>query len=163
MPPYLTHIEIWKTLWPMPLAALFVSALICTLSWKREGLKERFVVLASFAMLGLVTGYLTGFSRTPAVGAVLPAVLSLLGGVTAFILGRSRESRLLVGSMLFVFSLTLVIGSSWGAIMRDGAEQFDQSEQTLKQRAYIEAEVNAFRKELGLPPLHDVRPRTEKK
>jgi hypothetical protein len=163
MPPYLTHAETWKALWPMPLAALLVSALICSLFWKRGDLKELFVVLASFSMLGLVAGYLTGFSRAPAVGAVLPAVLSLLGGVTAFILGRSRESRLLVGTMLFVFSLTLVIGSSWGAIMRDHAERFDQSEQTLMRRAYIESEVNAFRKELGLPPLPDVRAPKEEK
>ena len=153
MPPYLTHAEAWKALWPMPLTALVLAALVSSLAWKRKNFVERFVVLASFSMLGLVTGYLTGFSRTAAVGAVLPAVLSLLGGVTAFILGRSQESRLLVGSMMFVFSLTLVMGSAWGSIMRDYADRVDQSEQVLMHRAYIESEVNAFRNELGLPPL----------
>jgi hypothetical protein len=146
----------------MPLTALVLAALVSSLAWKRKNFVERFVVLASFSMLGLVTGYLTGFSRTAAVGAVLPAVLSLLGGVTAFILGRSQESRLLVGSMMFVFSLTLVMGSAWGSIMRDYADRVDQSEQVLMHRAYIESEVNAFRNELGLPPLPAKPPREEK-
>ena len=47
----------------------------------------------------------------------------------------------------------LLVGSAWGAIMRDYAERFDQSEHMLMKRAFIESEVNAFRQEHGLTPL----------
>ncbi|HEU5323021.1 MAG TPA: hypothetical protein VFX28_19605 [Methylomirabilota bacterium] len=152
MPPYLLHEAAWKALWPMPVAAVVVAAVLL-LACDRGHRREAFVVLAAFAMLGLVTGYLTGLSRQPVVGAVLPAVLSLLGGVTAFVVGRSRESRAMVGAMLFTFALTLLVGTSWGAVMRDHGERHAQSVQALERQAYIESEVNAFRQALGLPPL----------
>jgi hypothetical protein len=88
-------------------------------------------------------------------------VLSLLGGLAAFSLGRSRESRVLVGGLLFVFSASLLVGTAWGAIMRDAVEQYNRSEHALMQQAFIESSVNAFRKQRGLPPLSATKPEKE--
>lgn len=81
MPPYLTNTESWKSLWPIVLVALglaLFSAMLAADSGQRKTqIKELFFVLTAFSMLGMVTGYLSGFSREPALNAVLPAVLSL--------------------------------------------------------------------------------------
>jgi uncharacterized membrane protein len=137
----------------MPFAAIVLSFVIVLIAGNRGERRELLTVLTSFSMLGIVTGYLTGFSREPAVSAVLPAVLSLLGGLTVFVVGKSRESRGMVSLTMFVFSLMLLLGSSWGAVMRDVAEKYKQSEQFLDQQAYSEAQVNEFRRKLGLSPL----------
>jgi uncharacterized membrane protein len=153
MPPYFFQMEVWKALWPMPFAAIVLSFVIVLIAGNRGERRELLIVLTSFSMLGIVTGYLTGFSREPAVGAVLPAVLSLLGGLTVFVVGKSRENRGMVSLTMFVFSLMLLLGSSWGAVMRDVAEEYERSERFLAQQVYIEAQVNEFRRELGLSPL----------
>ena len=130
--------------------------------------KEYFLVFLSFSMLGIVTGYLTGFSREPAVGAVLPAVLSLMGGLLVFMVGKDASNRKILCSSMFLFSLMLLIGSGWGSVMRDkavyfletraaAAEALKKSELYLKQQAFIESQVNEFRKNLDLPPLSQVK------
>jgi predicted neutral ceramidase superfamily lipid hydrolase len=115
--------------------------------------KELFMVVLAFSVLGIVTGYLTGFSREPAISAVLPAVLSLMGGLMIFLVGRNQESRGIVSISMFVFSFMLLMGAGWGAVMRDVSEEYKKSEIYLKQQAFIESEVNEFRKNLGLGPL----------
>lgn len=102
-------------------------------------------------MLGLVAGYLTGYSRQPAVGAVLPAVLSLIGGLAVFLVGKDKTSRSVVSLSIFAFSISLVLGVSWGAVMRTTAEEYKKSETYLKQRAYIEKQVRDFRRAYNLP------------
>ena len=88
MPSYLINAEVWKSLWPIVLVALglasFVALLVCMNKQRKELFRELFFVLTAFSMLGMVTGYLSGFSREPALGAVLPAVLSLMGGASSF-------------------------------------------------------------------------------
>jgi len=153
MPPYLENIEGWKSLWPI---FVFVAALATGVTYvagKKGQRKELFLVLLAFSMLGMTTGYLTGFSRESAVGAVLPAVLSLMGGLLVFLVGQNKESRGVVSMSMFIFAVTLLIGTGWGAIMRDTYEKFQKSELYLQQEAFIESEVNKFRKSRDLPPL----------
>ncbi len=47
--------------------------------------------------------------------------------------------------------------------MRETAEEYKRSERYLKQRAFIESEVNEFRENLGLEPLHKVAEKSKKK
>lgn len=153
MPFYLTNVGLWKCLWPILLIVVILASGIAFLAGKSGQRRELFFVVAAVSMLGIVTGYLAGFSRAPAIGTVLPAVLSLMGGLVIFLVGRNSESRVIVSVSILAFSLTLLIGGGWGAVMRDTAEQYKKSEIYLKQRAFIEAEVNEFRKNLDLPPL----------
>lgn len=151
MPPYLTHVESWKAVWPLPVAATLLTAMIYLAVRPKAERTEFVVLLLAFTMLGIVAGYLTGFSRQPAVGAVLPAVLSLIGGLAVFLVGKDKASRLIVGLSVLAFSISLVLGTAWGAVMRDVAEEYKKSETYLKQRAFIESQVREFRESLGLP------------
>jgi hypothetical protein len=76
-----------------------------------------------FCLLGFVTGSIMSNSREPAVNAVLPAALTLLGGVAAFVVGQSDEARQLTVSCLVLgFALCLYIGSDYGATLRDNID-----------------------------------------
>ena len=151
MPPYLVHFETWKAFWPLPVTAIVLTALFFSIVRPKEGKRDIALMLAAFSMLGVVTGYLTGFSRSPAIGAVLPAVLSLVAGLAVFLMGRDASSRTIVALCVLIFSIGLPLGTGWGALMRDTAEDYAMSEQVLKQRALVEAEVREFREALGLP------------
>ena len=74
-------------------------------------------------MLGMVTGYLAGYSREPTLGTVLPSVLSLMGGLVVYLVGKESTSRVIVSVSMFVFALSLLIGCGWGAIMRGTVEE----------------------------------------
>lgn len=151
MPPYLKHVEGWKALWPLPVSAILLAILFFFIIRPRQERIEFILMLLAFSMLGLVAGYLTGFSRESAVGAVLPAVLSFIGGLAVFLIGKDKAHRTTVSLSVLTFSLSLLLGTSWGSIMRDTAEEYKKSEIYLKQRAFIEAEVRDFRQSLDLP------------
>lgn len=153
MPPYLTHIEMWKSIWPIPLTAMLITFILFILAGKYEDRKGLVLVLLSFSMLGLVTGYLTGFSRESAVGAVLPSVLSLFGGLAVFLIGKNKESRIITSLAVLSFAISLVLGTSWGSIMRQSWEEGKISKEYLQRQALIEVEVNEFRENLGLKPI----------
>ena len=155
MPPYLTHVENWKALWPLPVTVLILTAIFFAIVRPREAKRDLVLLLAAFSMLGLGAGYLTGFSRSPVVGAVLPAVLSLVAGLAVFLMGKDAASRVIVSLSVLIFSVSLVLGTSWGAVMRQAAEDYATSEPVLKQRALMEAELREFREALGLPPVPD--------
>lgn len=161
MPPYLTHLESWKALWPLPVTVLLLTALFFGIVRPKEAKRDVVLLLAAFSMLGLVAGYLTGFSRSPAVGAVLPAVLSLVAGLAVFLMGKDAANRAIIGLTVLIFSISLVLGTTWGAVMRQTAEDYAASEPVLKQRALVEAEVREFREALGLPPDSDAPLRTK--
>ena len=151
MPPYLTHIEAWKAVWPLPITAILFTIVFLVVVRPKSERADFIILILAFSMLGLVAGYLTGFSRQPAVGAVLPAVLSLIGGLAVFLVGRDKASRTVVGLCVLIFSMNLVLGTGWGAVMRSTAEEYRKSETYLKQQAFIEAQVRDFRESLGLP------------
>src|SRR5262249_1936827 len=86
---------------------------------------ERFLsmLLAAFAfsLLGFVTGDLLANSREAAVGAVLPAVLTLLGGVVAYTIGSKglqTASVTVSAGILVCFTLSLLVGSVFGTRLR---------------------------------------------
>jgi hypothetical protein len=45
-----------------------------------------------FSIIGMVSGYLTGLSRVGAVSALVPAGLTLVGGVAVYLFGRGGQS-----------------------------------------------------------------------
>ena len=70
-------------------------------------------------MLGFVTGQVMGQSRESAVGTVVPAVLTLLGGVAVYVVGsKGVEVQANVSAMVLCFAVTLLIGTLFGSKMR---------------------------------------------
>lgn len=70
-------------------------------------------------MLGMVVGQTTGNSREAAVGAVMPAILGLVGGIMVYLLGTtSRRTQVLVALAIIALTSNLVVGIFWGAKSR---------------------------------------------
>lgn len=159
MPPYLTHLASWQALWPIPLAVVLLSALGYALIRPKEGGQDLILGLAAFSMLGLVSGYLTGFSRVPAVGAVLPAALSVVAGLAVFMLGKDKAIRALVSLSVLIFSTSLVLGTTWGAAMRQTSEEYLRSQKHQEDLALIEVQVREYRQALGLPAAPALEPK----
>jgi hypothetical protein len=67
-------------------------------------------------LIAFTAGYLTGISRAPAVGNVIPAVLALIGGLNIYLFGIEAKNRALVGYSVFLFSLVFFYGV-WGGVL----------------------------------------------
>ena len=111
--------------------------------------------MLGFAVLGTTTGFLTGMSRSPAVGTVLPAVLSLVGGIAVFMLGKDGLVRDLVSRSVVALSVCIIVSALWGALERSAWEEFvsfrKANIETLKRQAVVEAVMRDYRRKLGLP------------
>jgi hypothetical protein len=104
---------------------------------------------------GLVSGYLTGISRVPAVTALVPAILTFIGLILVYLVGRSGHLRMSVtGFCIVVFTISLLLGTSLGSISRERKEDADirTSVEHLKMKTDSEFLVRRYRKGLGLPP-----------
>jgi hypothetical protein len=71
-------------------------------------------------IVAFIAGYLTGISRAPAVGNVIPAVLALIGGLNIYLFGVEARNRALVGYSVFLFSLVFFYGVWGGVLDREG-------------------------------------------
>jgi hypothetical protein len=97
-------------------------------------------------LVAFTAGLLTGLSRAPAVGTVLPAVLALIGGLNVYIFGTENKFKLVVGYCVSVFVFMLLLGMQTGALQREHrreARLIDQSEQEVR--------IRDIRRRLDLP------------
>jgi hypothetical protein len=97
------------------LGALFIR----TFRLARKDFRLLLLVLFSFSLLGFVTGQIMGQSREPAVMGVLPAVLTLLGGIAIYLVGaKGLQTQALVAAMVSCFALALLTGVHFGGRLR---------------------------------------------
>jgi hypothetical protein len=85
---------------------------------KRNALPAILFSIPTF-FVAYVAGYLTGISRAPAVGNLVPSLLVLIGGLNIYLFGTSRENIALVGYSVFIFTLVLFFGFEVGVIDRE--------------------------------------------
>jgi hypothetical protein len=130
MPTYLADPSFWKSIWPLLLFALLSSF---TIAWLFIGLshqrlfRQTFPVVLAFSILGMAAGNLTGLSREPAVGAVVPGILALVGGTFAYLIGSTaRVQQMLVALGITALSTNLLVGVYWGSKTR-ALFEIDQS------------------------------------
>ncbi|MGM4887043.1 hypothetical protein AB7813_29625 [Tardiphaga sp. 20_F10_N6_6] len=93
------------------------------------------------SLVAFVAGYLTGVSRSPAVGTIIPAVLTLVGGLNIYLFGIDVKNRSLVGFSVFLFTLFLFYGVQAGSYHREigrEARLIFLSEQERKIRIFRE-------------------------
>jgi hypothetical protein len=91
------------------------------------------------ALIGYLTGYLTGISRAPAVGSIVPAVLVLIGGLNIYFFGTDGKNKAIVGYTIFIFALLLLYGVQVGVLDREVgrvARFVDLSDQEKEIRNY---------------------------
>jgi hypothetical protein len=88
------------------------------------GLIEYCVVLLAVGFTGIVVGYLGGLSRTSAVGNIVPAVLTLAGGLSVYLFGLKRPESKVTNLAFLAFVLAFFIGYSYAANLRTDDEAF---------------------------------------
>ncbi|SDB16600.1 hypothetical protein [Bauldia litoralis] len=85
--------------------------------------RDRFLAFAGIAVplavVAFATGYLTGLSRQPAVTATIPAVLTLIGGVFAYVSAARPEARAPMGLGIILFALILVLSTNYYSAARE--------------------------------------------
>jgi hypothetical protein len=124
MPAYLSSEYVWVTLVIQVTVAVLTSAGLLLLA-RRKGSKvstfDMYVAILALAFIGIIAGYMTGLSRTPVVGAILPAILSVIGGLVLFIVTRDAAPgfRALTSAGTIALMLNLLIGSLWGSLSRE--------------------------------------------
>lgn len=141
---------IWKTLGAAVLLSLLNTVCIGILSYV-VGFRVRdwIVLIFSLSLLGITAGWLTGNSRDPAVGAVVPAMLTFVGGLSTYIAIQKSERQKSTYMPTVVASCTLALagmfflGTLWGATNRS---VFDDPE--VKFQQMLDEEQNRFRLEL---------------
>lgn len=87
-----------------------------------------FLINLGFSFMGLSIGILTGWSSSPVVGVVIPALLTFYGGMVSysFLFKKEKSSQLnsivLSGSLISI-SFFLIIGTDYGTSIRVKAER----------------------------------------
>lgn len=107
----------------------------------------------TFGLLGIVIGMTLATSRTPAVDAVLPGVLTFAGALAAYLVTRKGAHVGVATVAVVAFALHLFLGSVLGALQRGRAEAAAFDPERLRWQADVEFTVNAYRDALGLAPL----------
>ena len=128
--------------WLTPIAVSFVIALIVAAVGyvldTNSGSSFRHLLFATFAfsLLGFVVGLLLGDSREGVVGSIIPAVLTFIGGIAAFVVtanGASSQSG--ISAILICLTFSLLVGSIFEIRLRIEYEVAQQSPASLGERA----------------------------
>lgn len=78
-----------------------------------------FLAVFGFSILGFVTGELLGDSRESVVGSIVPAVLTLLGAIVAYIISsKGVRAQTAVSASLICFTFCFLLGSLFGIQLR---------------------------------------------
>ncbi|MGD1877185.1 MAG: hypothetical protein ACFB13_06760 [Kiloniellaceae bacterium] len=136
-------------IWPFPIAAVLVAAALALLGvgW-RKSFHPLFCALFGFAILGLVVGMLSGLSRESVMGAVMPAVLSFVGGGAAFMMKNGPIARKTVGLCVVAFSFSILIGTNWGSTTRFYFEHWQKSVEQRKSEVAARLELERYENRL---------------
>lgn len=141
MPAYLSLYQI-HLLWPILLGAAVIGGLATGLAWmvlrSNKVLTVRFsqiaLVATSFSLLGLTVGFLSGGSRESILGQVIPASLSLVGALSAYIVAKQTSAQPVVTASAATLALGILVGAFWGAEHRN---QIMNSRLTIDKRAHL--------------------------
>jgi hypothetical protein len=98
-------------------------------------------------LLAYMAGYLTGISRSPAIGNTIPAALALLGGLNLYIFGTEAKNRGFIAYSIVLFALVLLYSVQVGAIERESGR-----EARLIALSEQERRIRFFRANRDLPP-----------
>jgi hypothetical protein len=148
-----------------------VVVIVCLIGIGQKYLKETnnlaLPISVTFAIAGIVLGYFVGASRESVIAALVPAVLTLIGGIAAYVFSKDGllEIRTVAGYGLAALLLGALSGTVHGQSVRAAslaAEAVAQQQRDEATRRYEEWKLNYekvelplrlenLRKQLGLP------------
>jgi hypothetical protein len=127
---------------------------------------DNLLILLCFSSLGATAGILAASSDSSAVAPLLPAVLSLVGGLATFLVTRQGAGgvlptdRMIIAASVTSLSLALFVGAMIGAEMRSRADAYRESADYKKFLVDVEREVEAYKRSVS---LKDAAPDGDKK
>ena len=108
----------------------FAVSLVCSIRWSRPNGAVRPTARGSDLMayagicvpltaIAFATGFLTGFSRQPAVTATIPAILTLLGGIFAYVTAARPSANGPIAVGVVLFSMVLIFSTNYYSSVRE--------------------------------------------
>lgn len=88
---------------------------------------ETTLYASAFAFLGAIAGFMTGNSRSSAVGDLVPAVLALFGALSAALLATNSPYRALATSCAVSLAAATFIGTTFGTQYRVTSQNSTQA------------------------------------
>lgn len=138
-------------------AAIIVGALFWFVGlffWWDPGSQEAFAQSVffgfPFSVLGVTVGVVTSLSREPAAAAVLPAILSLVGGVCVFLVSKGGRSAVISAVSIVMLCVSFSAGIGYGSRARVENEQIVLSLTTQMALSNRELNIKRYRKSIGL-------------
>ena len=132
-------------------AVLAIFALISLIRSARAPILLAMPAALPLGFAAICAGYLTGLSREPAVAALVPGALTLLGGVGLLLVGGSKAKAGFIAVSIALFSANLVVGTAIGARSRDNRDAELTSVRAAERAAERELAIRMYRSALGLP------------
>lgn len=136
IPAQIPHAREWIAILILTVAGWIVACLSVVIRNKRLVASERrldpaihVIALLSggLAVLGFSIGVLIGNSLTPAVGGAISSLLTLFGGLSVYIFGKTEfYSRLLAALSLVILPFFVIYGADVGAASRVNFEQYQK-------------------------------------
>jgi hypothetical protein len=105
-----------------------------------------------FSIIGATSGYLAGLSRVGAISALVPAGLTLVGGVAVYLFGKGGKSAVLAGFAVINLSVMMMVGALIGGRERVQTEEAHNSLDFKMRQIKEEFVLQRFRRGLGLEP-----------
>jgi hypothetical protein len=106
-----------------------------------------------FGFVGIVSGFMTGSSRSDSVSALTPAILTFVGLFAVYFIGKNWLKNIVASFSVFIFSANLLVGIFLGTSSRERYAESISSVQRQKQLAEEEFAIRRYRVNLGLPPV----------
>jgi len=107
-------------------ATFFILCLFWAASkWVAKDLLIYFLMIIAISLVGSTAGFSGGMSRVGVVGEIVPAALSLIGGLSLYLFGVKEVKTLFLPISVSVFAVTLVVGFSAGANNREKRQTFE--------------------------------------
>ena len=103
-----------------------------------------------FGIVGIVSGYMTGSSRVGAISNLVPAALTLIGAVAAYLFTKGGKSAIMSAFAVVNFSILMLIGVLIGGYERLQNERIESSLEEQENELYKELLLQHERHGLGL-------------
>jgi len=125
MPSYVKLYQL-GLIWPIFLAAILIAAItfFSYMFFNKRSLTFSApkslvgIVSITFSLLGIVVGFLSAGSRESILGQVIPASLSLIGLLSAYLFTKQSEALPYVIASAFTLTSGILLGTVWGAEYR---------------------------------------------
>ncbi|MCK4543078.1 MAG: hypothetical protein KAU17_12655 [Spirochaetales bacterium] len=118
------------------------------------------LIICSISLVGYIVGVITGNSRNPIVDVLLPLLFTFLGGLSTYVVTRSKtQNRVLTAVLSAFFTVFTLIGLWAGASNRIESENTQKiwEKELLEYETDLELYLYKQKKVIDLHYLNDLR------